>query len=126
MDDVFGDTARESLLRRLKEWAKLAYTIPEAVPASGLSRSMLYVAIGRGELRAVKYGTRTLVLAEDLRNFLRRLPPFVAKTTQHHLPVGVPNRNDDEQAEEALERRRIRRKSRAGRTASRAEREAVP
>jgi hypothetical protein len=56
--------------------ARLAYTIPEAVSASGLSRSMLYVAIGRGSLQARKCGARTLILDSDLRAFLRDLPPF--------------------------------------------------
>jgi hypothetical protein len=53
---------------------KIAFTIKEAVRASGLSRSMLYVAIGEGVLRARKCGTRTLILDTDLRRFLRRLP----------------------------------------------------
>jgi hypothetical protein len=53
---------------------KIAHTIPEAVLASGLSRSMLYIAIGRGELRAKKCGARTLILDTDLRRFLRSLP----------------------------------------------------
>jgi hypothetical protein len=54
--------------------AKLAHTIPEAVLASGLSRSMLYLAIGRGALRARKCGARTLILDADLRFFLQSLP----------------------------------------------------
>jgi len=54
----------------------LAHTILDAVRASGLSRSMLNVAIGRGELRARKCGARTLILDTDLQEFLRRLPVF--------------------------------------------------
>jgi hypothetical protein len=53
---------------------KIAFTIKEAVRASGLSRSMLYVAIGEGALRARKCGARTLILDTDLRRFLRSLP----------------------------------------------------
>jgi hypothetical protein len=53
---------------------KIAFTVKEAVRASGLSRSMLYVAIGDGALRARKCGARTLILEADLRRFLRSLP----------------------------------------------------
>ena len=57
---------------------KLAFTIKEAARASGLSRSLLYVAIGRGALRAKKCGARTLILDSDLRRFLRGLPRLAA------------------------------------------------
>jgi hypothetical protein len=53
---------------------KVAFTIKQATKASGLSRSALYVAIGRGALQARKCGTRTLILESDLRRFLRALP----------------------------------------------------
>jgi excisionase family DNA binding protein len=53
---------------------KIAFTLEEAARASGLSRSFLYVAIGRGALRAKKCGRRTLVLARDLRVWIERLP----------------------------------------------------
>lgn len=53
---------------------KVAFTIKEAARASGLSRSLLYVAIGRGSLRARKCGARTLILDSELRRFLRNLP----------------------------------------------------
>jgi excisionase family DNA binding protein len=53
---------------------KVAFTIKEAARASGLSRSLLYVAIGRGSLRARKCGARTLILDSELRRFLRSLP----------------------------------------------------
>ena len=42
--------------------SKVAFTIKEAVRASGLSRSLLYVAISRGALQARKCGARTLIL----------------------------------------------------------------
>src|SRR5262249_59850468 len=57
---------------------KLAFTIKEAARATGLSRSLLYVAIGRGALRARKCGARTLILDTDLRRFLRNLPRVAA------------------------------------------------
>lgn len=53
---------------------KLAYTIPEAVAASGMSRSSLYEAIKAGALLARKNGARTFILAVDLRAWLEGLP----------------------------------------------------
>jgi excisionase family DNA binding protein len=53
---------------------KFALTIKEVARATGLSRSLIYVAISRGMLRARKCGARTLVLDTDLRRFLRSLP----------------------------------------------------
>jgi excisionase family DNA binding protein len=53
---------------------KIALTIKEAASASGISRSLLYVAIGQGALRARKFGARTLILDTELRRFLRSLP----------------------------------------------------
>jgi hypothetical protein len=53
---------------------KVAFTIKQAAQASSISRSLLYVAIGRGALQARKYGARTLILDTDLRRFLRKLP----------------------------------------------------
>lgn len=57
---------------------KLAYSIKEAVHATGVSRSALYDAIAQNQLRAVKRGARTLILADDLNAFLFALP-----TKQH-------------------------------------------
>jgi excisionase family DNA binding protein len=57
------------------EQGRLAFTIKEAARTSGLSRSLLYVAIARGALHARKCGARTLILDSELRRFLRSLPP---------------------------------------------------
>ncbi len=53
---------------------KLAYSIPEAVQASGLSRTTLYEHNSAGRLRMKKAGSRTIILADDLRAFLDALP----------------------------------------------------
>lgn len=52
----------------------LAYTIDDAVSASGIGRTKLYDAIRVGKLRARKCGRRTIIIDEDLRSFLRALP----------------------------------------------------
>jgi excisionase family DNA binding protein len=54
--------------------APLTHTILEAVVASGVSKSSLYLAIKRGDLPARKLGKRTLILASDLAAWLEQLP----------------------------------------------------
>jgi excisionase family DNA binding protein len=49
---------------------KLAYTIPQAVDASGISRSTLYTYIKAKQLPVVKIGQRTLIRLVDLSEFL--------------------------------------------------------
>ena len=55
-------------------------TIPIAVPVqgaveiSGMSRSAVYRELANGNLRAVKSGSRTLVLVESIRSYLANLP----------------------------------------------------
>lgn len=53
----------------------LTVTIHEAVRVSGLSRSEVYRRLADGKLRAVKSGSRTLVLMASLRAHLASLPP---------------------------------------------------
>ena len=57
---------------------KIAFTLKEAAHASGLSRSLLYIEIARGKLLARKCRGRTVVLREDLQEFLATLPSMKA------------------------------------------------
>jgi len=57
----------------------LAYNISEACQVTRAGRTAVYEAIRSGELRAVKRGRRTLILADDLRRWLENLPTVAPK-----------------------------------------------
>jgi excisionase family DNA binding protein len=65
----------------------LAYNISEACEVARAGRTTVYEAIRCGELRAVKRGRRTLVLAEDLRAWLARLPAIEVKPAGDNPPA---------------------------------------
>ena len=60
--------------------APLALKISEACAASRCGRTTVYDAIKRGELRALKRGKSTLILENDLRQWLDSLPAITPKT----------------------------------------------
>jgi excisionase family DNA binding protein len=57
----------------------IAFKINEARSVSGVGRTSIYDAITNGELRAVKRGKSTLILADDLRRWLESLPACIPK-----------------------------------------------
>ena len=52
----------------------LAYTIEEAVIATGISKRSLYEDIAAGKLKPRKRGRSTLILTEDLNAYMAALP----------------------------------------------------
>jgi excisionase family DNA binding protein len=53
---------------------KIAYSVAEAAFACGVNRSSLYLFIQSGALKTRKCGRRTLILHDDLVEFIKALP----------------------------------------------------
>ncbi|RAN39781.1 helix-turn-helix domain-containing protein [Hyphomonas sp. GM-8P] len=53
---------------------RMAYSIPDACDASGFGKSSIYEAIAKNELRARKMGSRTFIMADDLKAWLEAQP----------------------------------------------------
>ena len=52
--------------------------IPEAIDYSGLTRTHIYGALKRRELKARKAGRRTIIAVSDLDAYLTSLPKYAA------------------------------------------------
>lgn len=52
---------------------KLSYSMEEAAAQSGLTRSRLYQAIGRGDLKSFKAGRQRLVSHKALQDYVAKL-----------------------------------------------------
>jgi hypothetical protein len=53
---------------------KIAVTLREATALSGIGRSSLYKLFNEGKLIPRKAGKRTLILVEELENYVKCLP----------------------------------------------------
>lgn len=56
---------------------RVAFSIAEAALMTGVCRDSIYREIASGRLRAVKLGRRSMILADELKRFLRELPPLL-------------------------------------------------
>jgi excisionase family DNA binding protein len=68
-----------------------AYSLAEARAIARVGRTTLYKAIGTGELRAIKVGSRTLILERDLYRWLEGMPPIVPSEASPELPSVEPS-----------------------------------
>jgi hypothetical protein len=59
----------------MSEIEPLAYTVDQAVIATGFARTRLYELAGQGRITFRRAGRRTVILADDLRSLLASLPP---------------------------------------------------
>ena len=59
---------------------RLAYSVPQAIEATSVGRSLLYKQIKAGNLKTFKIGTRTLIAAEDLVAWLNKSKQRVVLT----------------------------------------------
>jgi excisionase family DNA binding protein len=62
------------MLQNTTELGRRAYSITETCGLTGLGRDTIYAAIRSGKLIARKFGRRTLITDDDLRQFLAGLP----------------------------------------------------
>jgi excisionase family DNA binding protein len=63
----------------------IALTVAEAAHRARIGKSRLFQSIKDGDLPAKKIGRRTVILREDLANWLASLPP--ANRSSKHLPA---------------------------------------
>lgn len=56
------------------------FNIKEAAELIGIGRTRLYQIVSSGELKAKKFGKRTLILEKDLTVFLHELEPYPTKS----------------------------------------------
>jgi excisionase family DNA binding protein len=55
---------------------QISLSIEEARTATGIGRTKLYAAINAGQLKARKFGKRTIILRDDLNAFLAGLESY--------------------------------------------------
>jgi excisionase family DNA binding protein len=60
----------------------ISLTIADAVKASGIGRTTIYELIGAKKLDARKCGSRTLITADSLRNYIGNLPAADIRMTR--------------------------------------------
>jgi hypothetical protein len=56
---------------------------------SGMGRSSVYEALGRGDLKAIKLGTRTLIDVEAGLAWLASMPPAAITTGRNRRPASL-------------------------------------
>ncbi len=57
-------------------------TINDAIEHTGIGRTVLYGLLKSGQIKAVKNGRATLILADSLRDYVANLPPAKFGSTE--------------------------------------------
>lgn len=68
--DSDGASTREAIAQAIASGERLAHPVPEYVRVSGASKSAVYDAIARGEIRAVRVGRRLLIPRSEFARLL--------------------------------------------------------
>src|SRR6516164_533443 len=87
------DIERRALKSGASFMETLAAPIPDACRISGLSRSEIYRRLAAGDIRAIKSGSRTLILMDSLRAHLAALPAATFRAPKATAP-GRPTMGD--------------------------------
>ncbi|GEM_PF-1147376 len=58
---------------------KLSYSVPETAQAVGTCPAMIYRAINSGKLKALKFGKRTLITPEAIKEWLASMDKYPTK-----------------------------------------------
>ena len=66
---------------------KLSLSIEDVKELTGFGRTKIYEAINSGQLPAKKYGKRTIILKDDLLNFLNDLEDYSSHIPNPILPL---------------------------------------
>ncbi len=56
---------------------QLALSIEEVRAYTGIGKTRLYEALNRGQLKAKKFGRKTIILKDDLDDFLESLDSYL-------------------------------------------------
>jgi excisionase family DNA binding protein len=68
-----------AVIRERDTLPRLAYTVPEAADALGVSRAHMYEVVKRGEIRSILVGQRRVVIPVDaMEEYLHRAPDQMA------------------------------------------------
>jgi excisionase family DNA binding protein len=61
-------------MAQIRELQREGLSVSEACEVAGIGRTKIYEAISDGLLVARRYGKRTIILRDDLQQFLKALP----------------------------------------------------
>lgn len=75
--EFHADSSLVQIANELADYAKdadtggrLAFSVPDAAKAAGLSVDWVWKLVAAGTIRSIKRGKRRLILAEDLKRYL--------------------------------------------------------